>query len=106
MKKLYVVGVGGAGSDAETKTKEIDVATKRLNRVFGLQIAIVLADKGVAGIDTALTAPALVIMGNDPVAIAKVAIDFGKVAKKGDIIPSKGGYWLMVETGLPSWVAA
>jgi hypothetical protein len=35
----------------------------------------------------------------------KSEADLLKLAKKGDIIPSKGGYWLMVETGLPSWVA-
>lgn len=29
-----------------------------------------------------------------------------KVAKKGEIIPSHGGHWLMLEDGLPSWVSA
>ena len=43
--------------------------------------SIVLKDMGIAGADAFLKGPSLVLMGNDPVAMCKVAADFAVAAK-------------------------
>jgi large subunit ribosomal protein L10 len=52
--------------------------------------AIVLKDMGIDGADAFLKGPALVIMGNDPVAMSKVAADFAKKAKNKKGAPLGG----------------
>jgi large subunit ribosomal protein L10 len=48
--------------------------------------AIALKDLGVEGADALLKGPALAVLGNDPVAASKVAADFSKKFKKGEIL--------------------
>jgi large subunit ribosomal protein L10 len=48
--------------------------------------AIALKDMGVEGTEAMLAGPVLAVMGEDPVSVAKVAADFAKKHKKGDIL--------------------
>lgn len=48
--------------------------------------AKVLSDLEVAGADALLSGPAMAIMGNDPVAVSKVAAEFAKKNKKGEAL--------------------
>jgi large subunit ribosomal protein L10 len=48
--------------------------------------AIALKELGVDGADAILAGPVLAILGQDPVAVSKVAADFAKAKKKGEIL--------------------
>ena len=48
--------------------------------------AIALKDLGVEGADALLAGPVLAVMGEDPVSVSKVAADFAKKQKKGEVL--------------------
>ena len=52
--------------------------------------SIVLKDMGISGVDAILKGPSLVLMGNDSVAMSKVAIDFAKATKNKKGAPLGG----------------
>jgi|SaaInlStandDraft_1057018.scaffolds.fasta_scaffold02674_4 large subunit ribosomal protein L10 len=48
--------------------------------------AIALKDLGVEGADALLAGPVLAVMGEDPVSVSKVAADFARKKKKGEVL--------------------
>jgi large subunit ribosomal protein L10 len=77
-----------------TFTQENSVAIRELAKqvdatacvVKNAVTTIAFKDMGIEGAEAILKGPVLAILGNDPVAVSKVAADFKKKAKKGDAL--------------------
>jgi large subunit ribosomal protein L10 len=65
------------------KAKEVGASARVVKNSVA---AIALKELGVEGLDAILAGPILAVLGDDPVAVAKVAAEFAKKKKKGDIL--------------------